>query len=196
MDRVRSEAMNRRRRAIGQQSGFTMIEALISIVILSFGVLSLAAVYAQGIYFASLTQFDYVAEKKAEQAVEVIFTARDNDTLTWAQIQNTSSGGVFLPGPQAMLQPGTDGLVGTVSDTGSPNEVIVVGPNSGGQIGTTTDKTVDLNPWMTRTIDIAPVLDTAGNNEPNVRSITVTINYHVGKMARTYTLISYISSFS
>ena len=106
--------MNRRRRAIGQQSGFTMIEALISIVILSFGVLSLAAVYAQGIYFASLTQFDYVAEKKAEQAVEVIFTARDNDTLTWAQIQNTSSGGVFLPGPQAMLQPGTDGLVGTV----------------------------------------------------------------------------------
>jgi type II secretory pathway pseudopilin PulG len=188
--------MNRRRKAIGQQSGFTMIEALISIVILSFGVLSLAAVYAQGIYFASLTQFDYVAEKKAEQAVEVIFTARDNDTLTWAQIQNTSSGGVFLPGPQPMLQPGTDGLVGTVSDTGSPNEVIVVGPNSGGQIGTTTDKTVDLNPWMTRTIDIAPVLDTAGNNEPNVRSITVTINYHVGKMARTYTLISYISSFS
>ena len=188
--------MNRRRRAIGQQSGFTMIEALISIVILSFGVLSLAAVYAQGIYFASLTQFDYVAEKKAEQAVEVIFTARDNDTLTWAQIQNTSSGGVFLPGPQAMLQPGTDGLVGTVSDTGSPNEVIVVGPNSGGQIGTTTDKTVDLNPWMTRTIDISPVLDTAGNNEPNVRSITVTINYHVGKMTRTYTLLSYISSFS
>jgi type II secretory pathway pseudopilin PulG len=196
MDGVRSEAMNRRRKAIGQQSGFTMIEALISIVILSFGVLSLAAVYAQGIYFASLTQFDYVAEKKAEQAVEVIFTARDNNTLTWAQIENTSSGGVFIAGPQPLLQPGPDGLVGTTTDSGSPDEVIVVGPNSAGQIGTTTDKTVDLNPWMTRTIDIEPVLDTAGNNEPNVRSITVTINYHVGKMQRTYTLISYISSFT
>ena len=188
--------MTQNAKRANQQTGFTLLEAMIAIVILSFGILSLASVYAQGIQVASLTQFDYVAEKKAEQAVEVIFTARDNDTLTWAQIQNTSSGGVFLPGPQAMLQPGTDGLVGTVSDTGSPNEVIVVGPNSGGQIGTTTDQTVDLNPWMTRTIDIAPVLDTAGNNEPNVRSITVTINYHVGKMTRNYTLISYISSFS
>ena len=95
-----------------------------------------------------------------------------------------------------MLQPGPDGLVGTAVDTGSPNEVIVIGPNSAGQIGTTTDRTVDLNPWMTRTIDIEPVLDTAGNNEPNVRSITVTISYHVGKMQRNYTLISYISSFT
>src|ERR1700680_506425 len=119
MDRVRSEAMNRRRKAIGQQSGFTMIEALISIVILSFGVLSLAAVYAQGIYFASLTQYDYIAEKKAEQAVEAIFTARDNSTLSWTQIQNVSSGGVFVPGPQPMLQPGPDGLVGTAADAGS-----------------------------------------------------------------------------
>lgn len=188
--------MNHRRRLIGKQRGFTMIEAVISIVILSFGVLSLAAVYAQGIYFASLTQYDYVAEKKAEQAVEVIFTARDNNTLTWAQIQNTGTGGVFLPGPQPMLQPGVDGLVGTATDAGSLDEVIVIGPNPGGQIGTATDKTVDLNPWMTRTIDIEPVLDTAGNNEPNVRSITVTISYHVGKMQRNYTLISYISSFT
>ena len=188
--------MNSKQKTIAAQSGFTMIEALISIVILSFGVLSLAAFYAQGLYFASLTQYDYVAEKKAEQAVEVIFTARDNNTLTWAQIQNTGSGGVFLAGPQSMLQPGPDGLVGTAVDTGSPNEVIVIGPNSAGQIGTTTDRTVDLNPWMTRTIDIEPVLDTAGNNEPNVRSITVTISYHVGKMQRNYTLISYISSFT
>ena len=63
------------------QRGFTMIEAVISILVLSFGVLALAAVYAQGMYFASLSQYDYVAEKKAEQAVEAIFTARDNNTL-------------------------------------------------------------------------------------------------------------------
>jgi prepilin-type N-terminal cleavage/methylation domain-containing protein len=188
--------MERRRKTIRQQRGFTMIEALISIAVLSFGVLSLAAVYAQGIYYASLTQYDYVAEKKAEQAVEAIFTARDNQTLSWAQIQNTASGGVFVPGPQPMLQPGPDGLVGTALDGGSPDEFIVIGPNAAGQIGTATDQTVDLNPWMTRTIDIEPVLDTAGNNEPNLRQITVTINYHVGSMQRTHTLISYISSFA
>ncbi|HEY2352762.1 MAG TPA: prepilin-type N-terminal cleavage/methylation domain-containing protein [Candidatus Acidoferrum sp.] len=187
--------MERRRKAVGQR-GFTMIEALISIAVLSFGVLSLAAVYAQGLYYASLTQYDYIAEKKAEQAVEAIFTARDNNTLSWAQIQNTGSGGVFLPGAQPMLQPGIDGLVGTVSDAGSADEFIVIGPNTAGQIGTSTDQSVDLNPWMTRTIEVIPVVDTAGNNEPNLRQITVTINYHVGQMQRTHTLISYISSFA
>jgi type II secretory pathway pseudopilin PulG len=188
--------MERRRNKMGQQRGFTMIEALISIMVLSFGVLSLAAVYAQGIYYASLTQYDYIAEKKAEQAVEAIFTARDNNTLTWAQIQNVSSGGVFLAGPQPMLQPGPDGLVGTATDVGSPDEVIVIGPNPTGQIGTATDATVDLNPWMTRTIDIEPVVDTTGNNEPNLRQITITINYQVGQMQRTHVLVSYISSFA
>jgi prepilin-type N-terminal cleavage/methylation domain-containing protein len=188
--------MNEKRSRRQRQRGFTMIEAVISIAILSFGVLTLAAVYAQGIYYASMTQYDYVAEKKAEQAVEAIFTARDNNTLSWTQIQNVSAGGVFVEGPQPMLQPGPDGLVGTAGDAGSPNEVIVIGPNAAGQIGTATDKTVDLNPWMTRTIDISPVVDTAGNNAPNLRQITVTVHYQVGQMQRTHTLISYISSFA
>jgi type II secretory pathway pseudopilin PulG len=188
--------MQRRGKKV-RQRGFTMIEAVISILVLSFGVLSLAAVYAQGIYFASLTQYDYVAEKKAEQAVEAIFTARDNNTLSWTQIQNVSAGGVFVTGPQPMLQPGPDGLVGTAADAGSADEVIVIGPNtSTGQIGGAGDQTVDLNPWMTRQIDIVPVLDPLGNNEPNLRQITVTIAYHVGPMQRTHTLISYISSFA
>ena len=188
--------MERRRKKIGMQRGFTMIEALISIMILSFGVLSLAAVYAQGIYYASMTQYDYIAEKKAEQAVEAIFTARNNLTLNWVQIQNTTAGGVFLPGPQPMLQPGLDGLVGTAADAGSPDEIIIIGPNSGGQIGTTTDQSVDLNPWMTRTIDIVPVLTAGGAPEPNLRQITVTVYYKIGQMQRTHTLVSYISSFA
>src|SRR5579862_4562239 len=114
MERIRSQAMDRLRRKTGQQRGFTMIEALISILVLSFGVLSLAAVYAQGIFYASLTQYDYIAEKKAEQAVESIFAARDTGTLTWAQIQNVSGvtgsdGGVFFDAAQPILVPGPDG---------------------------------------------------------------------------------------
>jgi hypothetical protein len=49
---------------------------------------------------------------------------------------------------------------------------------------------------MTRTIDIEPVVDTTGNNEPNLRQITITINYQVGQMQRTHVLVSYISSFA
>jgi hypothetical protein len=32
--------------------------------------------------------------------------------------------------------------------------------------------------------------------EANLRQITITINYQVGRMKRTYTLISYISTFA
>jgi hypothetical protein len=172
-------------------AGFTLLEAMISIFVLTFGVLSLAAVYAQGIFFASLSQYDYVAEKKAEQAVEAIFTARDIKQLTWSSIQNVSSTGVFLNGAQPILVPGTDGLVGTATDSGSAHEFITIGPGPDGILGTADDQVVDLNPWMTRTIAISAV-----TGETNLRMITVTINYQVGKLNRTYTLISYISAFA
>jgi len=174
-----------------QLAGFTLIEAMISIVILSFGVLSLAAVYAQGIMFASLTQYDYIAEKKAEEAIETIFTARDTKILTWAQIQNVSTGGVFIDGAQPLLDPGPDGLVGTADDNTALPDSIIIGPGVDGKLGTADDVVVNLNPWMTRTIAMTPV-----TGETNLRQITITINYRVGRITRTYTLISYISTFA
>jgi type II secretory pathway pseudopilin PulG len=172
-------------------SGFTLLEAMIALVVLSFGVLSLAAVYAQGIMFATLTQYDYIAEKKAEEAVETIFTARDTKLLTWAQIQNASADGVFLDGPQPLLDPGPDGLVGTADDNASLPDSIIIGPGPDGILGTADDLVVNLNPWMTRTIAITPV-----TGETNLRQITITINYQIGRIQRTYTLISYISAFA
>jgi type II secretory pathway pseudopilin PulG len=183
--------MKRQRKMSRQLAGFTLIEAMISIVILSFGVLSLAAVYAQGIMFASLTQYDYIAEKKAEEAIETIFTARDTKILTWAQIQNVSTGGVFIDGAQPLLDPGPDGLVGTADDNTALPDSIIIGPGVDGKLGTADDVVVNLNPWMTRTIAMTPV-----TGETNLRQITITINYRVGRITRTYTLISYISTFA
>ncbi|HUI73355.1 MAG TPA: prepilin-type N-terminal cleavage/methylation domain-containing protein [Candidatus Acidoferrum sp.] len=178
------------------ERGFTLIEAMISIVILSFGILSLAVVYSQGIYYANMTQLDYIAEKKAEEAVETIFTARDTGLLTWAQILNVagtsgSDGGVFLDGPQPLLDPGPDGLVGTADDDAANPDSVITGPGGDGILGTADDAKINLNPWMTRTIAIVPVAGTS-----NLRQITVTINYKSGKLNRTYTLISYISAFA
>jgi type II secretory pathway pseudopilin PulG len=183
--------MKQQRKMSRQLAGFTLIEAMISIVILSFGVLSLAAVYAQGIMFASLTQYDYIAEKKAEEAIETIFTARDTKILTWAQIQNVSTGGVFIDGAQPLLDPGPDGLVGTADDNTALPDSIIIGPGVDGKLGTADDVVVNLNPWMTRTIAMTPV-----TGETNLRQITITINYRVGRITRTYTLISYISTFA
>jgi prepilin-type N-terminal cleavage/methylation domain-containing protein len=187
--------MRKPTKTAGKQSGFTLLEAMISIVILSVGVLGLAAVYSQGLFYAALTQYDYIAEKKAEQAVEAMFTARDIKSLSWSNINNVSQGGVFVDGPQNILVPGTDGLVGTQTDTGAADELITTGPGPDGIFGTPDDTTLDLNPWMKRTIAIAPVV-VAGVTEQNLRQVTVTITYQVGTKTRSYVLVSYISAFA
>jgi prepilin-type N-terminal cleavage/methylation domain-containing protein len=176
-----------------RQRGFTLIEAMISIVILSFGVLSLAAVYAQGLFYANATQIDYIAEKKAEQAIETIFTARDTQLLTWSQINNTngSTTGVFLPGPSPLYAPGPDGLVGTADDDATNPDAVITGAGADGILGTADDAKINLNPWMTRTIQFQDV-----SGEPNLRQVTVTINYTVANKQRSFVLVCYISAFA
>jgi pilin/secretion family protein with methylation motif len=178
------------------QKGFSLMEAMIAVLVLSFGILSLAAVFAQGLLFSEATQFDYIAQKKSEEAVESIFNARNTQATSWAQIQNVSAGGIFLDGAQPLLAPGlTNGLVGTANDDAAHPDSVIVGPGPDGILGTADDVTIPLSN-MQRTIVIAPVLDAAGNVEPNVRTITVTMTYKVGRLNRTYTLVSYISAFS
>src|SRR5436309_16137853 len=97
--------MPRNRRHRNQQSGFTLLEAMIAIAILPFGILSLAAVYAQGIQVANMTQLDYIAEKKAEQAVETIFAARDSKLLAWTNIHTVTGSAGTHDGVSFVLTP-------------------------------------------------------------------------------------------
>jgi hypothetical protein len=178
------------------QQGFSLMEAMIAVLVLSFGILSLAAVFAQGLLFSQASQFDYIAQKKSEEAVESIFNARNTQATSWAQIQNVSAGGIFLDGAQPLLAPGlANGLVGTAGDDATHPDSVIVGPGPDGILGTPDDVVIPLSN-MQRTIVIAPVFDAAGNIEPNVRTITVTMTYKVGRLNRTYTLVSYISAFS
>jgi hypothetical protein len=178
------------------QKGFSLMEAMIAVLVLSFGILSLAAVFAQGLLFSEASQFDYIAQKKSEEAVESIFNARNTQATSWAQIQNVSAGGIFLDGAQPLLAPGVaNGLVGTANDDAAHPDSVIVGPGPDGILGTADDVTIPLSN-MQRTIVIAPVFDAAGNIEPNVRTITITMTYKVGRLNRTYTLVSYISAFS
>jgi hypothetical protein len=85
--------------------------------------------------------------------------------------------------------------VGTANDDAAHPDSVIVGPGPDGILGTADDVTIPLSN-MKRTIQIAHVLDAAGNVEPNVRTITVTMTYRVGSLNRTYTLVSYISAFS
>src|SRR5260221_8543732 len=109
--------------------GFSLLEMMIAIAILSFGILSLAVVFSQGLLFSQATQMDYIAQKKAEEAVESIFTARDIQETSWPQIQNVSQGGIFLDGPQNLYAPGlNNGLVGTAGDDVTHPDGVITGP--------------------------------------------------------------------
>ena len=187
--------MWRNRRHRNPQSGFTLLEAMIAMVILSFGILSLAAVYAQGIQVANMTQMDYIAEKKAEEAVETIFAARDSKLLLWTNIRNaTGSGGttdgVFLVPPQPLLAAGPDGLYGTADDDPANPDTVIMSAGPDKILGTADDVVMSLKN-MTRTINI---IDVPG--ESGLRQISITITYTVGSMSRQYTLVSFIAQFS
>jgi len=187
--------MSRNRQRHNSQSGFTLLEAMIAIVILSFGILSLAAVYAQGIQVANMTQLDYIAEKKAEEAVETIFAARDSKLLAWTNIRNvTGSGGtndgVFVVGAQPLLAAGPDGLYGTVDDDTANPATVIMSAGADNILGTSDDVVMSLKN-MTRTITIVDV-----TGESGLRQLTITITYTAGSMTRQYTLVSFIAQFS
>jgi len=138
---------------------------------------------------------DYIAEKKAEEAVETIFAARDSKVLAWTNIRNVtgsggSSDGIFLTGPRPLCAPGPDGLYGTADDITAQPDVIILGPGPDKILGTADDIVMPLTN-MTRTIVITDV-----PGESALRQITITMNYTAGKMQRAYTLVSFVSEFS
>jgi type II secretory pathway pseudopilin PulG len=187
--------MSRNIRHRTTQSGFTILEAMIAIVIMSLGILSLAAVYAQGIQVANMTQLDYIAEKKAEEAVETIFAARDAKLLAWTNIRNvTGTGGVndgvFMVGPQPLLGAGPDGLYGTADDDTANPDTVILGPGPDKILGTADDIVMSLKN-MNRTIAITDI-----TGESGLRQITITLTYTVGSMTRQYTLVSFVAQFS
>ena len=173
------------------QRGFTLVEVMIAMAVLAFGVLSLVGVFTQGLQASYQSQIQYIAQQKAQEALETIFTARDTKLLSWAQIANVSKGGVFKDGAQQLCASGPDGLFGTEDDDCTNPDVIVLGPGPDGEFGTADDVVANLNPWMTRTILIAPVAST-----PNLNQVTITINWTFEGRSSSYVLVSYISDYS
>jgi hypothetical protein len=172
------------------EQGLGMMEAVFAIGIVSFGLLSLAAFFAQGMTQLGSSQSDLVAREKAAEAIESVFAARDSQVVTWAQLQNVAGGtggggGIFRAGPQAIRDPGRDGLVNTADD-GSVQRIATPGPD--GQLGTKDDEFTALD-GFTREISIRDV-------GPNVREIHVILTYPSAGATREYRLVALISSFS
>jgi prepilin-type N-terminal cleavage/methylation domain-containing protein len=192
------------------QRGFTLIEVMIAIVIMTVGILALMATFGTAIAATESAQLDLIARHKALDAMESIYTARNSQQVPFASLQNQANGGIFLGGPQPLICAGNDGLVGTGDDVPCtvqtngggavcPNGVeCLILPGADGVLGTADDITQSLGNF-TRTIAFNTVnLPAAQGGGPNTNliAVTITVAYtKAGWPARTYTVNGLISSY-
>ncbi len=188
-----------------KQRGFTIIETMIAIAIMSIGILTLIAAFATAVNTTQNAQQNLIARQKTLEAMESIYTARNSQQITFAQVANTTtSGGIFTSGATQLLCPGNDGLVNTSDDVNCPAtgacaagpECITL-PGPDGILGTPDDVGMSLANF-TRQIAISSVLESDGITiDPNLKQITVTVTYMSGgsTLPHTYSVNALISSF-
>jgi len=186
------------------QRGFTLIETMIAIAIMSIGIVTLLAAFGTAVGSTQNAEENLIARQKTLEAMESIYTARNTQQVTFAEIANISSGGIFTNGAVQLLCAGPDGLVNTADDVNcaasgpcpaGPQCVVLPGPD--GILGTADDVAMSLANF-TRTIQINSVLESDGVTiNPNLKQIEVTVTYTSGtsSIPHTYTVYSLISAF-
>jgi prepilin-type N-terminal cleavage/methylation domain-containing protein len=191
---------------VHSQRGFTLIEVMIAIVVMTIGLVAVLASFATAVRATESAQEDLIARHKALDAMESIYTARNSQQLPFASINNVAAGGIFLPGALPLLCAGPDGLVGTADDvactapdTGvacpAPGVECLVLPGPDGILGTADDVTQSLSNF-TRSITFYPVTLPNGNVNANLIGVTIVVAYtKPGWPARAYTVSGLISSY-
>jgi prepilin-type N-terminal cleavage/methylation domain-containing protein len=174
---------NERQNKPGLAPGFSLIELMIALTILTIGLLGVLALFMHSMVVAGFSEQNLIAKQKAREAIESIFTARNTAQISFDQIQNTSvTGGIFVEGFQPLSLPGNDGLVGTADDTGV--ETMVTTANDG-------SPTVRQLDEFERRIQIQPVTGSS-----DYRQVTVTVRYGTTqRLRRDFQLLTYVSRF-
>jgi len=157
------------------ERGFSLVEVLTAMVILTVGLLPLVGLFSTSVQRMTASTPMLVAREKAREAIESVHAARDTGEASWPTIRNVSDGGVFLNGARPIKLPGNDGLVNTADD--GVDEIS--------------------SAEFTREIVISPLaLDTGPGMNPNLREVRVIVRYKVYGSWRTYTMTTYVSAYS
>jgi len=193
------------------ENGFSLLEVVISMAVLTVGMVSLLGVFGLAMASTQTSQQDMIAKQLANEAYESIVTARNTTQITWDDIQNqgsttctvtgASSCGIFasptapLPMYQAVTTGTYAGILGTTSDVGQPEQTLQ-DPGPDGVYQTADDILIPLTGYQ-RTILISPVYDSSGNLVGSLRAVTITIQYSTSQtqLPKSYILNSYISEF-
>jgi len=180
------------------QRGFSLIEVMISMVILVIGLLGLLGVFGVAMSATQTSQENGTAKQLSNEAIESILTARETTNVTWTQIQNTGTGGIFLPGLQPVNCAGVDGIVGTADDAACGPQILEQpGPTGVFANNCAIDICTPLTNFQ-RQILISPVFPTGGGPAiASLSGITITIQYTApqSKFPRQYVLSTFISEY-
>jgi type IV pilus modification protein PilV len=177
------------------ERGFSLLEVVISMAVLTVGLVSLLGVFGLAMASTQTSQQDMIAKQLANEALESIVTARNTSQVTWAQVQNVANGGIFLDGTTPIYLSGADGIVGTADDAVAGEQTLTE-PGPDGIFGTADDVQIPLTGYQ-RTILISQVLDSSGNVVPTLRGVNITMQYTTSqaKLPKTYVLSSFISQY-
>ncbi|MGA6986655.1 MAG: hypothetical protein WBZ01_11430 [Terriglobales bacterium] len=177
------------------ESGVSLLEVVISMAVLTVGMVSMLGVFGLAMAATQTSQSDMIAKQLANESYESIITARNTSQITWSQIQNVSNGGIFIDGATPIYNAGADGIYGTADDSVA-GEQTLQDPGPDGVYQTVDDILIPLTGYQ-RTILISPVLDSSGNVVATLRAVTITVTYNTPqiKTGKTYVLNSFISQY-
>ena len=165
------------------ESGFSLIETIVALVVLLVGILSTMGAISYGVLYMQEAEKRTQAKEVARSTMETIFSIRDlqafdpqtGEPYNWNTIQtlNGSNGGVFLAGWTPVREnPGDDGIFGTADDACAGTGSCTVG---------TYTNTSAIVKGVQRKIDITDLVE---NNTVRKRLIKVRVSYYVGQLQR------------
>jgi prepilin-type N-terminal cleavage/methylation domain-containing protein len=120
----------------GSESGFTLLEMVVAMIVMMIGLLSLAQVLSFALSVSNRGRGVTNAKLLVVSVLEQMENLRNTGQLTYGQIANAGQvdnmngtfnfGGfptAFRPVPKAEVGPGTDGIYGTSDDPSLPAQV-------------------------------------------------------------------------
>jgi len=181
----------------GSEAGFTYIDVMMAIGIMTIGSLGLIMTMTTAMVTTTQSQQQAVAKQFATSTMESIFSARDinnsaitsNGLLNFSAIANVSNGGIFLDGfnpvyvvntntaGQIVPASGADGIMGTADDS------------------TSTGSPVTAYQDYQRKIVITNISNN-NNGTINLLKIVVTIQYKMNNLTLQQSMTSYLADYN
>ena len=194
------------RRTNAAQSGFSLIEVMISMVVLTTGLVSLLGVFGLAMAATQTSQQDMIAKQLADEQYESIVTARNTTQINWDRSTTLAPQTVpsaapplaafFWSEPKHSTPRDRTDMYGTADDVTSGLRQTLVDPGPDGIFGTADDISIPLIGYQ-RTISITPLLDADGAVISSIRNVTITVQYSTPQtQQKSYVVNSYISQFN